>query len=203
MSFKADDCILIMGRRGSGKTYLGQRLQKIWPRRVVLDTLADYSEGDVVRSFNEFAEKMRELKNSGKNNFVVIYKFDPEREITENEINEILRLCYYFGGIQVVIEEVHNFSSPHKLPKWFRQCLLTGRHQNLSLMVSTQRPGELNKTILSQCSHIFCGNLIEGNDLKYVANFLGQSSEKLVSLPPRRFLYFDPAGRVQEISNDF
>lgn len=203
MSFKADDCILIMGRRGCGKSYLAQRLQKIWPRRVILDTLADYNEGEIVRSFSEFCEKMQELKKSAANKFTVVYKFNPESELTDAEFNEILRVCYYFSGLQIVIEEIHNFASPHRLPKWLRNCLLTGRHQNISIMVSTQRPGELNKTILSQSTHIFCGQITEGNDLDYLKKFLKNYAEKLISIPARRFLYFGPDGRVQEISNDF
>jgi DNA helicase HerA-like ATPase len=113
-----------------------------------------------------------------------------------------MRVCYYFGHIQVVVEEVQLYSSPHTLSKWLKNCLLTGRHKGLSLLFTTQRPGELNKTILSQCSHIFCGQIVEGNDLRYVSSFLNEDSKRLSGLPPRRFLYFSDDG-IKEISNEF
>jgi energy-coupling factor transporter ATP-binding protein EcfA2 len=199
--FKSDDCILIMGQRGCGKSHLARNLQKMYPRKIILDTLADYSEGEIVHSFSEFADALTRHHSSG-DDFTLIYKFHPESEASVEEFDEIMRLSYYFGNVQVVIEEVHNFSSPHVLPHWLKQCLLTGRHQNVSLMITTQRPGELNKTILSQCAHIFCGKLVEGNDLRYISAFLGTDAKRLVSLPNRQFLYFSENG-VQQISNDF
>lgn len=200
--FQATDCLLVMGRRGCGKSFLAQNIQKLWPRRIILDTLDEYSEGEVVHSFDEFCNKLQEFKSVNKDHFVLIYKFEPESVQSAVEFEQIMRLAYYFGNVQVVIEEIQIYSSPNNLPHWLKNCLLTGRHQNLSLLFTTQRPGELNKTILSQCAHIFCGQIVEGNDLRYIASFLRQDAQKLISLPERKFLYFSSSG-VQEISNDF
>lgn len=196
----ATDCILIMGTRGTGKSYLCQKLQLLWPRRVVIDTLDEYSEGEVVHSFHEFTEAMARFDREKAENFVLILKFDPESDDNAAEFDQIVRLCYYFGGIQLVIEEVQTFATPHNLPKWLKNALLTGRHQKMSLIFTTQRPGELHKTILSQCNHIFCGRIAEGNDVRYISSFLNQSSERLSSLPDRRFLYWS-RGHVIEVEN--
>lgn len=199
---KSTDCVLIMGRRGCGKSYLCKKIQEMWPRRVIIDSLSEYESQNTVHTFNEFAEKLMEFKNSNLQSFDLVFQFDPESSVSEVEFNHILRVCYYFGNIQIVIEEVQLYSGPHTLPHWLKQCLLTGRHQNLSLIFTTQRPGELNKTIVSQCSHIFCGSILEGNDLRYISSFLNQDAQRLVQLPDRKFLYFSSQG-VQEISNDF
>lgn len=196
------DCILIMGQRGCGKSYLCKNIQTLWPKRVIIDSLGEYDEGEIVHSFHEFSQKLIELKNSNSQNFALVYQFDPESKVSEEEFNQIMRLCYYFGSIQVVVEEVQLYSNPRFLPDWLRHCLLTGRHQNLSLIFTSQRPGELNKTILSQCAHIFCGKIFEGNDLRYVSSFLNQQSQLLSSLPDREFLHFNN-GKIQKIQNDF
>lgn len=198
---KSTDCILIMGVRGCGKSYLCKNIQKLWPRRVIIDSLDEYDDENAVFSFDEFAKRLIELDKAKAQSFEVVFKFDPENDIDSVEFNEVMRLCYYFGAIQVVIEEVQLFSNPHFLPKWLKNNLLIGRHQSVSVICTSQRPGEVNKTILSQCSHIFCGRIVEGNDVRYVSGFLNQSAEKLTSLPDRRFLYFSPTG-VQEIDND-
>jgi DNA helicase HerA-like ATPase len=195
------DCVLIMGSRGCGKSYLCQNIQKLWPRRIVFDTLDEYQEGDLVYSFDEYSEKLQEYLKSKRESFVLVFKFDPESDTDHVEFDQAMRLAYYYGNLQVVIEEVQEFSNPHTMPKWLKNCLLTGRHQKISVIATTQRPGELHKTILSQSSHIFCGRIIEGNDLRYVSSFLNQDAEKLSKLPDRRFVYFSRDG-VREIENN-
>lgn len=197
-----DQCLTVMGRRGCGKSYLAKRLQELWPKRVIIDSLNEYKDGDKVKTFKDFCEKLIEFKNTKAKSFVLVFQFNPEEELNEETFNQILRVCYYFGNIQIVIEEVQLYASPHRLPHWLKQCLLTGRHKGLSLLFTTQRPGELNKTILSQCAHIFCGQIVEGNDLRYIASFLNQDAQRLSSLPERRFIYFSDDG-IKEISNNF
>lgn len=199
---KSTDCILIMGRRGCGKSYLSKRIQSVWPRRIIIDSLSEYTEGIHVFNFGEYSDTLKYHKNVSSQNFEIVYQFDPENELSEEEFNQVLRLAYYYGNVQVVIEECQLYSNPHKMPMWLKNSLLTGRHQNMSLLFTTQRPGELNKTILSQCAHIFCGQINEGNDLRYVSSFLGAESEKLNQLPERQFLYFSDQG-VRQVSNDF
>lgn len=190
-----------MGRRGCGKSHLAQKIQDLWPRKIIIDSLNEYTEGEIVHSFHDFSEALIRLESLNPDAFTLVVQFDPDTEEGEETFNEMLRLCFYFGNVQIVIEEVQLYSSPHKMPHWLKQCLLIGRHNNLSLLFTTQRPGELNKTILSQCIHIFCGQIIEGNDLRYISSFLNENSERLSSIPARQFLYFSE-GNVKKITND-
>lgn len=198
---QTDDCILVMGTRGCGKSFLARNIQKLFPRRIIFDTLNEYP-GETIHSFDELCFKLEDIERNNISDFELIYQFDPESDDAVIEFDQAMRLAYYLGNLQIVIEEVQEFSGPHNLPKWLRNCLLKGRHRNISVLCTTQRPGELNKTILSQSRHIFCGNLIEGNDLRYISSFLGQNSESLTTLPPRQFIYFSPKG-ITQISNDF
>lgn len=200
---RSDDCFLVMGRRGCGKSYLAKKIQEIFPRKIIFDTLHEYQgESETANSFLEYCEKIARLKSLSPDRFTLVVNFDIESEASQAEFNQMLRLAYYFGNVQIVIEEIQNFSSPHHLPLWLKNCLLTGRHQNISLLFTTQRPGELNKTILSQCAHIFCGSLVEGNDVRYISGFLRQDAQKLISLPDRQFMYFSKDG-IKQVSNDF
>lgn len=191
-----------MGQRGCGKSHLAKSIQKLWPKRVIIDTLDEYPDtADTVFNFNDFADKMATLKSEGASSFEVIFKFDDESRNGEVEFDEVMRLCYYFGSLQVVIEEIQTHASPHEMPHWLEKILLKGRHQNVSVLSTTQRPGLLNKTVLSQCDHVFVGTTIEGNDLRYVAAFLGESVDRLTHLPMRRFLYRGPEG-ITEVPNE-
>lgn len=199
---QSTDKIAILGRSGCGKSFLAKRIQNMWPRRIIIDSLNEYMEGEIVHDFSEFSQKLLHHKNSNSQNFVIVFKFDPESHVNEIEFDEILRCSYYFGNVQVVIEEVQLYSTTHSIPHWLKNSLLTGRHQNMSILVTSQRPGEVHKTIISQCSHVFCGTVHEGNDIRYLANFLNQDADRLSSLPDRRFLYFSKDG-IAEISNEF
>lgn len=190
-----------MGQRGCGKSYLCKNIQKLWPKRVIIDSLGEYDDGEIVHSFPELTQKLVELKNSNSQNFAVVYQFDPESEISEEEFNQIMRVCYHFGNIQIVVEEIQLYSTVHSMPHWLKQNLLIGRHQNLSLIFTSQRPGEVNKTVISQCSHIFVGKIVEGNDLNYLKATLGKEIQRLTNIPDRNFLYFNN-GKIQQISND-
>ncbi len=192
-----------MGRRGCGKSHLAKRLQEMWPRRVIIDTLNEYKDqGEVVNSFTEFSNKLIDLKEKNIQKFVLIFRFPVESDLNQTEFDQIMRICYYFGNIQIVLEEIQNHAHPHYLPPWLKKNLLIGRHQGLSLMFTSQRPGEVHKTIVSQCHHIFCGALTDKNDQNYVAGFLNKAADELSKLPERRFIYFDGIKSI-EISNDF
>jgi DNA helicase HerA-like ATPase len=200
---KPTDNILVMGRRGCGKSHLAKQIQKKFPRRIIIDTLNEYrNEGELFSNFSDFSKKLIQLKREKSKKFVLVYQASVESEDFEAEFNEILRISYYFGNIQIVIEEIQMHCHTGWIPSWLKKNLLIGRHQGISLLFTSQRPGEVHKTIVSQCHHIFCGKLIDSNDIKYVSNFLNQDSQKLISLPDRKFIYFDGIN-IREISNDF
>ena len=201
--FEHTDKTLIMGRSGCGKSYLARRLQGIWPRRIIIDSLSEYDDHkNKFYDFNLISTELINLKAQNARKFTLVFQFNPENEDANEVFNQLIRVGYYFGNLLIVIEEVQNFSSPHYLPHWLKNALLTGRHKGLALMFTTQRPGELNKTIVSQCKHIFCGNLIDKNDINYVSGFLNEESIKLINLKDRQFIYRGPSG-ITQISNDF
>lgn len=192
-----------MGRSGCGKSYLCRNLQLMWPRRVIIDTLGEYNdEREKFNSFKAISDRLIVASRENHDEFTLVYQFNPENENADDLFNELIRILYYFGNILIVIEEVQLYSNPHFLPHWLRNTLLTGRHRNVGLIFTSQRPGEVNKTIVSQCRHLFCGNLIDKNDINYVSAFLNKSSNKLINLKDRKFIYRGPNG-VSEVENNF
>jgi DNA helicase HerA-like ATPase len=151
-------------------------------------------------SFNEFAAKILETENS--ENFTLIYQFDVEEADQNEEFNHALRVLWYRGNVFILVEEVQNFASTHNMPHWLRQALFTGRHRNLGLGFTTQRPGECHKSIISQAGHCFFGSLHEKNDLEYCKTVLGPSFQLLPTLPERHFLYFRPSHPILLLKPD-
>lgn len=201
--FNQIDVVAVFGRRGSGKSYLAQKIQSLYPKRVTFDTLNEYTDGIQCTNFNDFANALQNLKAQNAQSFHLVYQFNIEGVNHDDEFNQAMRLCYYFGGLTVTIEEIQSFCSVHKMPHWLKNSLLTGRHQNMAIIVTTQRPGECHKTIMSQCSHIFTGQLHDRNDIKYVSNFIGTEANDLYLLDQREFLHFTHGSEIRKMSNDF
>lgn len=201
--FKSTDVFLVLGRRGSGKSYLARRIQSAYPRKVIFDSLGEYSGTDAIlcHDFESFAEAV--LKTQNDNSFTLVYQFDIESDDHVKEFNQALRVLWHRGNLLVVCEEIQMLSGPHHIPMWLRNQLLTGRHRNNALMFTTQRPGECNKTIISQANHVFCGSLHEKNDVEYVRSVLGDRAFELADWPERHFFYFRPGVPITEIDNDF
>ncbi|MFN3453518.1 MAG: AAA family ATPase [Pseudobdellovibrio sp.] len=200
MNFKATDCFSIFGTRGTGKSYLARKLNDLYPRSVVIDPARDWTDGEIVTSFTAFADKLKNKLNDKK--FRIIFQFNPDEANKEELLNHVLRLCFHFKNLQVVIDEVQLFTSPHYLPEYFKNLLFMGRHQGISVMCITQRPAQLNKSILSQSLHVYCGQLHDKNDISAVSSFLNTDSNKLFNLKKRQFIYFNPEIGTKLISTE-
>lgn len=199
---KSTDVFLSLGRRGSGKSYIARRISEAYPRKVIFDSLGEYGDTDgiVCHSFDEFSERL--IENANSPSFTLIYQFNPEEENNVDEFNQALRVLWYKGNVFIVIEEIQIFASTHNMCMWLKNALLTGRHRNIGLFFTTQRPGECHKTIISQANHVFCGSLHEKNDIDYARSVLGEKAYDLVALPDREFLYFRPGVGIIHIDND-
>lgn len=198
--FVPTDKISLIGRSGCGKSYLGKEILALYPRAIIFDSLYEYGDlGNVHHSFESFSEDL--LKNQKSDKFRTVVQFDIESANTSTEFDEMMRISYYRGQVMIFIDEVQNFSTVHLLPTWLRQVVLTGRHQGIGLIYTTQRPGELHKTLLSQSSKIFCGNLHSQNDIKTMSNYLDRPSEEISNLPDRKFIFWTPGQKSIIIDN--
>lgn len=199
--FKSTDCFLAMGRRGCGKSTLSKNLQSAYPRRVIIDSLYEYEEGEVVYSFEEYSTKLLELSKKRAKEFVVILRVAHDDPQATDIVNHAIRIAFEFGNLMIVIEEVQLFSNHHILPAYLKNALLIGRHHNIALFFTSQRAGEIHKTILSQCNHIFVGQMHEKNDITYLKSFLGEAVDKLPNFPVHEFLYFSQSGKISRVKN--
>jgi ABC-type dipeptide/oligopeptide/nickel transport system ATPase component len=200
MKFIQKDKFTIMGRSGCGKSHLGQKFADMFPRLIIFDTVNEYhttEHDNVISSLDDLERFIRYVDTHEIHRFKVYVKFSIETQEKEMIFDHMMRVLYYWGNCMVVVEEVHEYCTPHFIGKYFKYCMTSGRHRNLGFIFTTQRPALINKTIMSQSTHIFVGNLIDRNDAKTVANFIGKDSKDLSELEDCIFFWFSTKKKIK------
>ena len=130
----------------------------------------------------------RQSNNSTATNVVILDLSLLDSEVLENITALIGRLLLEFlqrlgeyGGMEargslpivLVLEEAHNFVSESNTEDSsvsrtvFEKIAREGRKYGLSLVVASQRPSELSKTVLSQCNSFIVHRLQNPEDIRY------------------------------------
>lgn len=105
--------------------------------------------------------------------------------------------------VNLILEEAHRYiaerSSGHAIDasKVFERIAKEGRKYGLFLVVASQRPSELSKTVLSQCSNFVIHRIQNPDDLLHIRQmtpFISESvMKRLPSLPKQHALIFGNA----------
>lgn len=107
--------------------------------------------------------------------------------------------------INFIIEEAHRFvkeEADHGMLGYniFERIAKEGRKYGFLLGISSQRPSEMSKTIISQCSNFIIHRIQNPDDLQYIARMVPYISEgviqRLTYLPTGQALVFGTAVHV-------
>lgn len=159
-----------------------------------------------------FYDRQRTTSNSS--NVIIIDLSLLSSEVLENVTALLGRLIHEFlqrineadSGINrgefpvvLVLEEAQNYIHENKKSEdesiskqVFERIAREGRKYGLGLVVASQRPSEMSKTVLSQCNSFIVHRLQNPEDLRYfkeiVPGIYGQLLEQLPALAPRNAL---------------
>lgn len=173
--------------------------------------------------FLDYYLKEQELpEGKGKNHQIIIFDMSLlSSDILENITALLGRLVLEFlqrmgkrqedrGSFPVVLvlEEAHNYIPEKKRSEEkepiskivFERIAREGRKFGLSLVVSSQRPSELSKTVLSQCNSFIVHRIQNPEDQKYIQTIVPSINEDLLkqlpSLAQRTALIFGDCVRA-------
>lgn len=114
----------------------------------------------------------------------------------------LCRAMYLAGHCTLVVEEMDWFCSPWEIPDDFQLLIKSGRNRWAGLIGVSQSPSGIHKDIARQSWEIFCYQLQEPNDLKYVRDYCGDAFGRYVAhLAPEWCLWrnlFDKSEPWQE-----
>jgi len=108
--------------------------------------------------------------------------------------------------INLILEEAHRYigSDPQrtflKANKIFEQIAKEGRKFGMLLLISSQRPSELSKTVLSQCSNFIVHRIQNPEDLSHIRQITPHISDTILkrmpSIPTQHALIFGHAVKL-------
>ena len=154
-------------------------------------------------------------KVSKENQIIILDMHGVEDEVVELVSAVLSRLVFEFlrnqedrnrFPVNLVLEEAHRYiaEQPSKYAidasKIFERIAKEGRKYGMFLMVASQRPSELSRTVLSQCSNFVVHRIQNPDDLTHIRQmtpFISESVlKRLPSLPKQHALIFGNAVNI-------
>jgi len=187
--------IIIIGKRGSGKSFLANKLIDREPRLVVYDTMSEYKNG-VVFGTENYNDLLLFWKNVYRGRFKLIYRpLKPDAEI-----ERICELVYKLGGCCFLVEEIDCYCSSNQISDNFAAIIQRGRHKNITLIGVTQRPFGINRLLTAMAKEVYVFNTNEPRDREYLRTLLGQEIEqKLDALEQYQYVHWKDGREGLEI----
>ncbi len=187
----------VIGQSGSGKSYLvgviAEELCRLGLPFCIIDTEGEYSSlrnsfavllvGDEGADLNLDTDMGPLFSRSISYGVPVILDVSESAEraaVVERalaalyEIESRARKPYL-----VVVEEADKFAPQvtHQRMNIVEELSVRGRKRGIGLLVATQRPSNISKNVLAQCSYGFVGKLVIENDMKAVSTLFGGKTD--------------------------
>jgi DNA helicase HerA-like ATPase len=183
---------LVIGKRGSGKSYLVKHLTREARRLVIYDIITEYKHG-VCFGAEDRVDCLAFWHKVYKGSFRIIYR--PLK--VKDEIDWIAKGVFILGNITFVIEEIDAVCTAWIMPDALNCCVQRGRHKNIELIGVTPAPFGINRDLTRQAKRIYVFNTNEPKDLDYLSMLLGGDVKRIVpALGSYEFLeWHDTSGK--------
>lgn len=155
---------------------------------LIINSIIDYNNID--ENNNHIKNTVEKIKNDKENNiFIIELDFDKEElDIIMFIFSKILYNECKNENIVLVLEEAHRYINEedigeYKLGNYYIQKIAReGRKFGISLIVSSQRPSELSKSVVSQCNSFIIHRLTNKSDNEFVYRILSNHSKGYLNL---------------------
>jgi DNA helicase HerA-like ATPase len=166
-TIRPNDRVAVVGKTGSGKTYLAKLYCRGFRNVMVLDTKGTYtwSKVPIIRTLDK-------VMKQGEGRFI----YRPiDLEMNDDYYDAFFEFCYKRGQTFVMVDELAQVmdTAIDILPNW-KNIMQRGRELNVGIMNCTQRPKFVPRMSLSEAEHTFCFRLKLEDDRKTMAEFMGK-----------------------------
>lgn len=173
---------VFVGKTGTGKTTLAERICANFENVVVLD-----SKAELTWSGYEICDNLQAVSRA--KNTRVIWQPNPHEQ-NEETYDAFFKFIYDRKNTVVYIDEVYAIcKNSQTMPFWYRAVLTRGRSRGIGTFNSTQAPVYVPHWILSQSEHYFVFKMKLGTDREKVESITGIARDDLDALQNHEFYY--------------
>ena len=203
----------VIGQSGSGKSFLmgiiAEELGKLNLPFCIIDTEGEYSSlketlpnilivGGDNADVSIDVDKDKLFLSSINNSIPMILDISDTVQKTEYVYDALSSLYAIEENLRkpflVMIEEADKFAPQivHQKINIIEELSVRGRKRGIGLLIATQRPSNISKNVLSQCSYGFIGKLTIENDLNAISQLFSSRTtlDEIVNLGIGEFMPF-------------
>jgi energy-coupling factor transporter ATP-binding protein EcfA2 len=182
---RENELVVIIGKKGSGKSTRARKLALSCPRRIYIDSMHEHTDGVIVRSFDALVEYLRPRVHS---NYAVIL-----RTIDEQHIYAALSLgtkgtpeAPPLPGVTYIVDEADKYSAPENIIPPIRSIANYGRHFQVSAIFVARRAKRLHIDVRSNADRYIIGHTFEPRDVDAIEEFIGlELAQRVRDIPQR------------------
>lgn len=186
--WKVGEHIAAVGDTGTGKTYLISRLTELRKYVVIIRTKPD----DI-----KFPGFKRARKASAMDSlYDTRILLTPQFSYQLRETYGALERAWEQGGWTIVVDELWYVEKMLRLGALTDRLLTQGRSKKITVVAGMQRPAQISRFAISQCTHLFTFR-VEGRDLQIIKeSTTPRIVDPIANLSGHHFVYYNRAQRV-------
>lgn len=180
---------VLIGSTGSGKsTHIRNELRRLRPRRTVIwDRKREYSDIASYRA-PTLADAIRAM---GGEVYCIVYTPPADPKAAKREFDLFCHAAYVAGNLVLVAEELSVVTSSQSAPPWWSECTSGGRHVDLLIYATSQRPAALDGMVKDNATRVRTGRLNTMGSIETMADMLMVDKGKILTLQPMEFIERD------------
>lgn len=178
----------IFGASGSGKSTL-IKLELVAedpPRLAIWDPKREYKAFG--QSFDKLAELRRAMRR-GRAPFRVVFHPALSRKKMREQFDVFCSSVNEAANAWIVVDELADVTEPGWAPEGWEVVTRQGRHAGLVVRGASQRPAEVDKSFLGNCTDLAVFRLNAEGDIDRMAKLLGIDRASVAALPPLSYLF--------------
>ena len=189
-----NEIIVILGKKGSGKTVMARHMVSKKRRLIVYDPMRQFSACGVV--LGRFEDILSYVSKNRRGQFRAVYQPEIPLDAKDDRVRaEFIRICDLVNrlvNVFFLVDEIDNCLPPRDRENgFFKNMIQRGRHLAVSLVATTIRYTDTQRNLTAQADTIICFHTHEPSDVKYFRNYFGAMADDLPTLPPYHYVKYE------------
>jgi hypothetical protein len=173
------DIVAVIGASGTGKSsYIKGALLKRYKRLLIwsplerTDNYGQFCGGTVVQG--KISLLVERIKAGDK---AIVYVPTGSDGQVKKQFDLFCRIAWEMEGATILVEELSRVTMASWSPQAWKNLSTAGRHQGLTIIGTSQRPSQIDKDFLGNCTEIRCYRMNYDNDAKVMADSMSLKTE--------------------------